>query len=239
MPVVKSTKTHFESEPFVVRVRFSSRSGSFAITLPKAIEQLMGVGEITSDTLKGVEAKYKSILKEYRDSQTTERKVIVYKVEGNARVFRRPDGTPGHTHDDDASVLFEANDISFADGCGLTIFAQVMMERTLRSGDNESYISYEAVEDTSLPGSLDSADHRVADQFGTTEGVLVVDWIPEREAWFAHVGSQLEDLVMKVCKTLGDPEVALQLIDSGRLLMAPVGQGKPVRSSKKRGGKRR
>lgn len=235
MAVVKSTKTFFEGAPFVMRIRFSSRDGRFAITLPKAIKRSMGIDEVGSDTLNGVNVEYKRVLKEYRDSKTAERKVIVYKVEANVWVYRRSDGTPGHPHDDDdASVLFQVRDISFGDGCGLTLFAEVMVERTLQSGDKK-YVSYKVVEDTILPNGLRKSDGRVADEFGKTgEDVHVIDWTPERERWFAHVGRQLEDMVMNVCKTLGDEDVALELMDSGRMLMAPREQEKPSGSSRKR-----
>ena len=235
MAVVKSTKTFFEGAPFVARIRFSSRSGSFAITLPKAIQRSMDIDEVSSDTLGGVNAEYKRVLKEYRDSKTTERKVIVYKVEANAWVYRRSDGVSGRPHDDDdANVLFQVRDISFGDGCGLTLFAEVMIERTLQSGD-KSYVSYEGVKDTALPESLSKGDGRVADQHGKTgDEVHVIDWTPERKKWFAHIGRQLEDMVMNVCKTLGDEDTALELMDSGRLLMAPKEQEKPARSSGKK-----
>jgi hypothetical protein len=220
MAVVKSWQTRFEDEKFVVRVRFSARSGRFAITLPEAIKRCMGEKEVGSDTLEGVEAEYQKTLKEYRASKTTERKVIVYKVEANAWVFRRRNGAPGHIHDDDAEVLFQAKDISFADGCGLTIYATVMMERTLTPTHGEPYISYADVEHN-LPRSLEGGDGRVADEFGSIDGVQVIDWTPERETWFAHIGRQLEDMVVNVCKTLGDPNKAVELMDSGRMLMGP------------------
>ena len=221
MAIVKTSKQRFEGAQFTVRVRFSSKDGRFEITLPNAITRLTGVKEVGSDTLDGVEAEYKSALKEYRESKTTERKVIVYKVEANAWVFRRADGTPGHVHDDDASVVFHADDISFADGCGLTLYAAVMIERTLTPTDGEPSISYETVEDTGLPRSLEHSDHGVVHGYGADDEAQVIDWTPEREAWFAHVGRQLEDMVINVYKTLGDTKKALKLMDSGRMLMSP------------------
>lgn len=237
MAVVKSEKTIFEGANFVVRIRFSARSGLFSITLPEAVNQGMGVKEITSDTLNGVQAEYKKTLKEYRNSKTTERKVIVYQVEGNAWVYRRSDDSPGRVHsdddaDDDATVLFQANDISFGDGCGLMIYAEVMIERTRKSQD-ESYVSYKEVEDTTIPRSLSKSDGRTADEFGTTDGIQVIDWTPEREKWFSDIGCRLEDMVMNVYQTLKDEKTALQLMDSGRMLMAPA-EEKPARSSGRR-----
>ena len=238
MSVVKSTKTWFEGREFVRRVRFSSRSGLFSITLPKVIERTMGISEVRSETLDGVNTEYKRVLREYRDSQTTERKVIVYKVEANAYVWRLPDGAPVGDDDDGASVVFQVKDISFADGCGLTIFAEVMIERTLRTADGKESVSYEEVDDDTLPKSLNQGNGRVADQFGATDDVKVVDWTPEREAWFRHIGLQLEDMVVNVCKALGNEKTAIELMDSGRMLMAPADQEKPARSASKKRGKK-
>ena len=49
---------------------------------------------------------------------------------------------------------------------------------------------------------------------------------------------QLENMVMNVCKTLGDKEKAIELMDSGRMLMAPE-EKKPARSSGKKRARKR
>jgi hypothetical protein len=237
MGVVKSTKTWFEGKEFVRRVRFSSRDGRFAVTLPKVVERTMGICEVGSDTFEGVEREYKRVLKKYRESKTTERKVIIYKVEANAWVVRTPDGAPANIEDDDGSVVFQVKDISFADGCGITVYADVMIERTLRTAGGEESVSYEDVEGHTLPRSLSGGDSRVADQFGAVDDAQVIDWTPEREAWFRHVGLQLENMVMNVCETLGDPKKAVELMDSGRMLMAPK-EERPTRSSGKKPARR-
>lgn len=239
MSTVKSEKIRFEGKEFVKRVRFSSRSGLFSITLPRQIQERMNVGEVSSDTMKGVQAEFKKTVDMYKAAQTTERKVIVYKVEVNAWVWRLPDGAPAGSDDDDASVVFQANDISFADGCGLTIFAEVMVERTLRTADGEESLSYEEVDEHTLPKSLGLGNNRIADRFGTTEDVRVIDWTPEREAWFRDVGLRLEDMVVNVCRTLGDTERALQLMDSGRMLMAPEEKEEAPPPKKKKRARRR
>ena len=238
MPVVKSEQIRFEHELFVKKIRFSSRSGLFAITLPKQLEKRMDIGEVTSETLVGVEKAFKEAIARYKAAQTTSRKVIVYKIEANAWVYRKPDGQPATEHDHDAEVVFQESGISFAEGCGLTIYADVMIENTLVTADGQKSKSYEDVEH-SIPRSLGrDGGHRIADRWGTVDDAVVIDWTPEREAWFRHVGTQFEDLVMKVFTTLGDTKKALQLMDAGRMLMAPKDEPPATPKKKRRSRKR-
>lgn len=231
MAVVKSWKDRFENKDTVVRVRFSAKTGEFSITLQQKIVDKLGMGScVSAKTLEDVEKKYWKTIKAYKEAKTTRRKVIAYKVEAQVYIHRVKEG-----------VFFKRKDISFADGCGLTVYAEVAIEETHHHTKGEKHLSYESVEDTLLPCGMCNGDHGIANQFGRIdEDIHVIDWTLEREKWFAHIGFQLENMVMNVSETLGheDTDVALQLIDSGHMLMAPKKPAESVKKSKKRSKKK-
>ena len=231
MAVVKSWKDRFEGKDTVTRVRFSAKSGMFAIKMePKLVEKL-GIGsDITADTLDAVEKKYWKTIKAYKEARTTRRKIIAYKVEAQVYICREKEDT-----------YFKREDISFGDGCGLTVYAEVAIEESHHQAKGRVHLSYKHVADSLLPRGMYKSDHGIVKQFGRIdEDIHVIDWTLEREKWFAHVGRQLENMVMNVSETLGseDVDVALQLIDSGHMLMAPKPPGEPTKKTRKKARKK-
>ena len=232
MPVVKSWKDGFEGMNTVVRVRFSAKSGLFAIRMQPKIVEKLGIGsDVSADTLDAVEKKYWKTIKDYKEARTTRRKVIAYKVEAQVNIERAEGG-----------VYFKRQDISFADGCGLTVYAEIAIEESHHQADGDIHLSFEHVANTLLPRGMFLADHGITQNFGRVDkDIKIIDWTLEREKWFAHVGRQLENMVMNVSETLGneDTGVALQLIDSGHMLMAPKKPEDPVQPPSKKSKKKR
>lgn len=227
MAVVKTWKDRFENKDTVVRVQFSAKTGDFSIKLQSKIVDKLGTGShVRAKTIEEVEKKYWNAIKAYREAKTTRRKVIAYKVEVQVNIHRVDEG-----------VFFKKKDISFADGCGLTVYANIAIEETHHHVKGEDHVSYEQVDDTLLPRSMHESRHGVGLRDGCLDrGIHIIDWTLKREKWFASIGLQLEAMVMKVSETLGneDEGAVLQLIDSGHMLMAPKPPEEPAKKSRKK-----
>jgi len=175
MVIVSKEELFFDDgkirELFVKKVKFSSRSGTFSIELPDTIKTILHKEEVCADTLEDVNNKFTNILKEYKETNTTKRKVITYEIYLNAFIMDKEEercklrvktGTSGgHENEQEA---------------GLGVSYEVCIE--LDFNGKKSY--------TREDGGY---AYRVYNN--------IIDWSKERESFFHGLTEELKILVKK------------------------------------------
>lgn len=193
MPQVRSRTVRFDGKSYV-RKTTVDKDGVFHIRLPMAARDILKCDEISAPTLKEVEKLWDEKMGKYKSARTIERKVIYYRIQCN-------------------SSEYEGEDISFCDGVALAVAAQVLTETKGTYSDGKKSYSYR-VEKSSLPDSMTRVD-RSFHGLQNEDPDCMIDWTPEREAFFKQVGEAIDQLIVKLDSVLNNRERLLEIIDSG------------------------
>jgi hypothetical protein len=197
MPKVSKESVYLGHDLGTVKMEivFSAKFGSFTIKLPDQVKNILGKGEVSSETFDGVKNEFKMAMKAYRQALTTERKVIRYRFKAKAEFIIE--------EKEDGCKWFCANEVSFAEGTALDLFYLVCMERTVDNKKayyhlNGNYISHESDKDKTM------------------------EWTAEREAFFKALTHGLEQSIMKAHNFFNaNSDDIMKFIDSGGRLMLP------------------
>jgi len=192
MAVIRREQNYVAGEKFEIVVKYSARDQQFSIAFPAKVAECMHASVATGPSEKEARTYFDKICKEYTESETRTRKVIVYKADINARVFEG-EGS-------DRRFVFEKSDIHFCDcDCALGIGYEVLQESTIT--DKITY--------RSLRG-----DYR-----DLKSGWEVIDWTEEREAFFKKTVGALEKLIVAVHDYFKCKETLVKNIDQKNPLM--------------------
>lgn len=208
MPKVKTETRGFEGrmERFDYHV---NAAGEFSCKLPLSVSELLGYGVVKAESLAKCEDKMLEALRAYADAGTTKRKVILYGFKCSAYVWRdeRPgkDG-PGLVFSNKSSTQCgpEVNEVSFAHGTALDLWALVAEETKVVTGPRTTY-SYKEIS-SSIPKGLRCTAYDGGFSHLTKPHESALDWTEEREAFFSKMGFALEGLIMGLAGFLHEPE---------------------------------
>lgn len=208
MATIKKETIGFNGVAIIREVK-CDRKGIFSINLPKDLWEKLGINShIQAKDLDTVLREWDSLVKQFDEAMTSRRKVIVYKLEVTARVYREE-----RPH----QPILDKDEINFTHGLAMDFAAGVFEEEHVKLKGRENKIYHRT--DTSIPygsGRLNHVEYHGRDY-------QIIDWSPEREEFFANVIGSFETLILRLHEFLGDekPEKLLKLIDSGvPLLMA-------------------
>jgi hypothetical protein len=192
MGVVTTETIYFTGVPFKKVIR-CNRDGLFRIKYPSSVVKLLGEPEeAVAKTMAAAEKDFEQRLWEYKQAGTTTRKVIVYRVEMKVDIWRP---------DDD--VELKRDNISFAHGLGVTVWADVFEETRVQLASDKARYTYDRVE-SELPRSIRcSGSFGVRHQRGDQE-TECMEWTPEREAFFCRIAEAMEALCLKLDKMTKD-----------------------------------
>jgi hypothetical protein len=185
MAVVETWKMNWQGRNFQRTTRVN-KDGLFRIKLPPGVSDKLGCDvEVVAKTKDEVEKLWRKRLKEFEAASTETRKVILYDVGLNAFIMRG-----------DRCAL-RADDISFAEGLVVAVWADVFEEHRVTSGDIVKY-NYERVKST-LPSSIRSGGRRKTPAVGRTEPAeQLMVWTEEREAFFCRVAEVMETIALRL-----------------------------------------
>lgn len=103
MPIIKRQRTWCGGIETTLIIKYSTKEKIFIADLPEQIAQALGKNRVWSETEDKAERAFYEAGKEYKERQTTIRKVIAYRIEIQASISR-----------DDKNVL-SREDIHFTD----------------------------------------------------------------------------------------------------------------------------
>lgn len=210
MPKVRSQTVYFDHKKYVRTITVNS-AGVFEIIVPPAACKALGIDKVTGESIKEAVRAWDAVAKKYVESKSVQRKVIWYEFKANCYIL-----------DDDDIVSEHMDGISFANGVALSLCAGVFIEtRTDHQGDR-STVRYERVQETTLPPSMcqnqsgwGPASYGSYDE---EEQRHIIDWTPEREAFFAQMGQAMDGLILKMLAVMGDRARLLEIADTGKAL---------------------
>jgi hypothetical protein len=216
MGVVTTEKIHFDGAPFKKVIR-CNRDGLFRIKYPSGLVKALGEpAEAVAKTMDAAEKEFGQRLWDYKQARTSTRKVIVYRINMKAKIWRPEDDIDLHR-----------KDISFGVGLGVLVWANVFDETRVQLGESGAHYTYATVQ-SELPLSI-----RDSGEFGARVGGrghkddCVLEWTAEREAFFCRVAEAMEALCLKLDEMTSDGADGLaQIADtwSGSFLPGPQGK---------------
>ena len=112
-------------------------------------------------------------------------------------------------------VLFESKQISFAEGEALCLAVAVYTEYKIKLQDAKTRYRYEFCR-SSIPYGAD--DRNLTERFNPEDAdhdSCMVEWSPEREAFFASLVIALEGLIIKLHELTQDKKKLLLFADRG------------------------
>lgn len=204
MPQIQKQQIGFGGQ-LVHRVVNVDSKGVFTAKLPDFCATVLDYDEVRGQSLIECIQGWNQASKEFVEMRTEVRKVICYSVKGKAYIFDKELNR----------VIINYDDISFCDGIAVAISASVYEERKLTKSDGKVQYKYTELQN-SLPSSVTHAA-RFERHFLDKPIECLIEWTPEREAFFGMIGRGLEKVIQQL-KQLSDPVAALQFADSGHLL---------------------
>ncbi|KKN09196.1 hypothetical protein LCGC14_1048910 [marine sediment metagenome] len=200
MGVAKTAKVYIQGVEFLTVVKVS-REGKFTMALPEFVAEVIGQDVVEAQTLLEVEQRFHAAVAASAKANTVVKKVILYEV-----------GLQALVQDAEGKVLVDQK-MSFIEGIGLSVWAEVVEERETTLPGGEKKYHYDRV---------GSSLRFPRPRYDTTSGrhEKQMDWTPEREAFFAHIGASMEQLILKLFEVCGTPQSLLDFIDAGHQLTA-------------------
>lgn len=181
--------------------------GNFTAKLPIAVKEALEEGEVRADNLHDCEQNFREALERFEKSQTTKRRVILYKVQATAWIW----------NDSEERCVYNEKEISFTDGAAVSIQAAVFDECEIKSPDGSVRYRYDEVVDTKLRQRAVRMCARF-NKFPHARHEHQLPYTPEREEFFIKLSRGLESLVLQL-NQLNDITKALAFADSGRLAL--------------------
>jgi len=202
MAVIRREKGYVAGEKFEIVVKYSARDQQFSIAFPAKIAECMHASVATGSSEKEARTCFDKICKEFTESETRTRKVIVYRTDINIRVFEG-EGS-------DRRFVFEKSDIHFCDcDCALGIGYEVLQESTIT--DKITY--------RNMQGGYRALK----------SGWEVIDWTEERETFFKKTVGALEKLIVAVHSYFQSSETLVKNIEQKNPLMQISYQENPTK----------
>lgn len=214
MPKMLTETRHFGRVKFIRVVNFNQKTG-FTCKLPEEAASVLGISEVRGETLKQCNEAFEKAVKDWTDSKTKTRKVILYSVERNAHITDSEKGDDGEYKF--TRLLLQKHDIHFTkgSGLGLAVTAGVYTEHEITVNGavrfNYEWIAHQ------FPSCLEVGDQRLGWARGE-KARNCMDWTPERHEFFEKIASGLSKLIL-MFEQLQDAEKALAIADSGKLLI--------------------
>lgn len=202
MGVAKTAKVWIQGVEFLTVVKVS-REGKFTMALPEFVAKVIGQDVVEAQTLWEVEKHFHAAVEASAKANTVVKKVILYEV-----------GLQALIQDAGGKVLVDRK-MSFIEGIGLSVWAEIVEERETTLPGGEKKYRYDKV---------GSSLRFPRPQYGTTHGRYEkqMDWTPEREAFFAHICASMEQLILKLSEVCGTIQSLQDFIDAGHQLTAGV-----------------
>jgi hypothetical protein len=210
MPKIKSTTRGFEGR--LIKVEVHCKGGEFSCSLPLTVADALGYKTVKAMTLAKCESKWERAVREYEESRTTSSKVIYYDLNISGKICQ----------EDPHLVLLDRDEISFSTGLVLGLRASVYTEtvRTLAGGRKQFEYRELPRREHTIPHSL--VNHGKFTGFGPGGHTVddsrppgVIDWSPEREAFFTRIGRSLEQMILSADNVFKDESKLLAVADRG------------------------
>lgn len=208
MPVVKTQMAYFAGKPFKKVYSVDAKTGQFYMKLPGELVRLLNISDrVTADKLNELDRQWEALVRQYTSLQTTARKVIIYQYGATASIYEKsskpaepidPEDEPNEHPSAWAPTIFERDDISFVDGEALSLAVAVFTEHTVHLLDDKQRYRYEFCR-SSIPYGAYARE--LTSRFNPTDAdhdSSLIEWTPEREAFFASLVLALEGLIMKL-----------------------------------------
>lgn len=216
MPKVKGQQSYFGGKLTFFEV-YCSAAGVFTAKLPPWAREVLGKEQLSAKTLNELEGLWEAAKREYEETQTTTRTVILYKCEMTARLDN------GKEFNNAAfKLLLDRADISFTDGVALDFGVAVFVEKKrLRHGGSPAY-SYSHIEST-IPESFKPSgfSHALRDHKNRPLDNLL-PWTEEREVWFAGLCRAYQNLLLGLDAIFKDKKTLQLAIEQRKQLGAGV-----------------
>lgn len=213
MPVIRTEVGQHNGESWKKSYRVL-RDGLWYINVPPAVARDMQLKDVTGKTMQEAEQKLRAVLAEHLTTKKTTCKVIYYQFEFSCYITKP--AIPDEEHD--FQVVLASQDISFTTGTAVSLAAEVYEETVTLMADGRRLYNYEHIP-AKLPRGL-----RVGRMSGPQREFerpeRVIDWTPEREAFFAQIGLALNDLIAKLHQLSSKPAALLKMADSGQKLLS-------------------
>ena len=202
MPIVQTDQLYVGG-PFKRQVKFTKSDG-FTCELPLVSHKILGITGTKSDTLQGCLRLWNDAIVKWKAASTTTREVLLYQVHRKAYICDK----------EDRRCLFDADDLHFEEGIGLTVCAAVFLETKIALGDDVRY-EYDIIKNRLTA----SVEHGAGGHRGLVHGRGDIErgaipTTPELEAFFTNIGNGLETLILMFDK-LRDPNKVLELAALG------------------------
>lgn len=201
MTVIRTGTIHYEQGTYKQIVNYTLREKRFWIVLPPWTHDFLGYEKVYGETLDQVDSAFIVTMREFDELARYKKRVIVY--EFKARVFIMDK--------EGKRCIFRKEEISFAEGTGLTFNYGVYDERL-------------------APGEKTKKYYRPDGRFAFSEYMTPysqMEWTNAREDFCKLLKKNLENLIMNAWDFFHqDPEQMVLLIDSGmNLLPGPIERG--------------
>lgn len=216
---LKSEKIYFHRESgkaeFIKITYVDKGSGEFIIPYPQEVTGKMNcAAEARNKDLEVANRIFVKMLKDFKESNETERKVILYD-------FAYEDGFTRYGHADDG--------ISFADGLCVSICAAVFVETDTTKPDGTHSFRYDRLDrgDTSMHAALRRGSHGDAPHTPShgKQAKDMIPWSEENEAFFNNFAKAMLALIDKMKHMTKTPENLIEMIAmKTNLLKAPSEQ---------------
>lgn len=179
--------------------------GTFSIDLSDIYLQL-GKTEVTGRTLAECQGKLNELLKNFRESSTSKRKVILYGLACNIDIWR--DDKRVFTNRFSCRAGPVVPEVTFAKGIAIDLWASVATESCTAVEDHRQY-SYELHADV-LPKSGRLNPNSVRFNHLGEPYKQLLEWSQEREDFFRKIITGLENVCLELSLLCG-PQANMQI----------------------------
>jgi len=194
---------------FVMKINYTTKRGCFYTKLPEELHGSIGK-EVTGETESETRQRFFDALKEYKEADVTEEKVIIYKIEMTASI----DNGKDWKHPD-YEVVYKEDDLSFVEGIGISLFCDVKIRKEYNTS---KFLETEYFEtEHTIPQSVTRCDGHF--RIKIDKECNVIPWTQEREEFFRRTALALEKMVLNIDKFFSEQDKFLQLVDSGKFLL--------------------
>lgn len=211
MPFISIHKYRWHGEIRDLRIKYNQKKKFFADGAPEGLDVETDIMLDYYETEAKLIAAFDKAVAKHHENSKKSRKVIMYKIDTTADLgMNRVSKGSWQGHKAWMPSQFERNSSMALDGCGFTIEWKILMEITIVRP------VYYSLNDE---GAYDWKDDK-------TDGFICIDWTKQREQAFKEIEIQMENMVSRLCKILGDPKKTMALLDSGvRLLPTHIAKG--------------
>ena len=204
----------------ILQVVKCSADGTFSIAYPEEVHSSLTTRVESGDVKDEVVRAWTKTCHRVLEATETTLKVIHFEFKANCKKSIRHDGDQ-YPSGYEWETLINRQDMTYSSALALGVSARVFIETEKKFPDGQSVYSYQTVnEDEQFEGNIRNASlgadswqlrgKRYPDQ---------LEWTQERHDFFQKFNDNLEDFIMMLDKALASPEVLLQAIESGQLLL--------------------